>query len=138
MYFRRVCLLILCLALGACGAPTPQRTASDVIAAFQAAGLEAESRALTQDDYGAAPYLCADGAQRLLIPSLGADTGGRVFQCADPADATRLKAYYDALGESSALFASYTYQRDGTLVQLTSDLDEATAKQYEAALMQMP
>lgn len=114
------------------------RSAADVIAAFRAAGLEADSRPLTRDDYGIAPLLCLDGSQRLLIASLGDNSGGQVFQCPSAAEATKLKTFYDESGKVSALFFSYTYQRDTTLVRINGSLPEDQARRYNDALMAMP
>lgn len=80
--------------------------------------------------YGMAPLLCQDGARRFLIPSLGEEQGGRLFVCKDEKEAATLKTFYDKLGESSALFHSWTYQKGGVLVQLSGSLDQAKADEY--------
>jgi hypothetical protein len=118
--------------------PVPKRTPPAVVAAFKAANLEAESRPLTREDYGLAPYVCHESAQRLLIKSLGDDAGGRVFQCSKKEELAALKAYYDELGKASAWFFSYTFVRDDILIQLNGDLPEPTARAYEAVLMHLP
>jgi hypothetical protein len=59
--------------------PATGPTLPDILAAFRAAGLEAESaRAMTRDDYGLAPLLGT--GYRFLIPSLCPDCGGRLYQ----------------------------------------------------------
>lgn len=81
--------------LGACGGEASQEetnssnanedktmelTVDNLITAFQKSGLEAEDGGeLTRDDFGMAP-MKADKAKRLLIPSLGEDSGGRIFR----------------------------------------------------------
>ncbi len=136
----RIILVSLFLTIGlvACGgAPTAQRSTNDVIAAFKAAGLEAENPTkMTKEDYGLAP-MAATEATRFLIPSLGEDTGGRAFIFENQEDLNRTKAYYDELGKASAAFFSWTFTNGLTLVQITGDLPEDKAKQYEAALQGM-
>lgn len=136
-------LSLAALALAGCGgggnsggngtAHREEVTGDDVVAAFRAAGLEAEdTRSMTVDDYGFAPYVC-DGT-RFLIPSLGEDSGGRVLICDDEDDQESLRAYYEDLGEGTAAFFSWVFEEDDVLVQLNGELDEETARQYEAAI----
>lgn len=112
----------------------PEGGAPDaVIAAFKAAGLEAEAaRPMTKDDYGAAP-LVGTGA-RFLIPSLCADCGGRVIVVADAAERARLVDFYEELGKQSALAFSWVFEKGPVVVQLNGDLPEEQARKYEAAL----
>ncbi len=118
-------------------APQAKRFAPEqVITAFKAAGLDAESSGpMTKEDYGMAPYV--GQGMRFLIPSLCADCGGRVLAIDDKADLQRAKAFYDNLGKQSAMLFSWTYVRENILVQLNGDLPEAQAKKYEAALLAM-
>ena len=106
-----------------------------IIAAFQAAGLEAaDARPMTKDDYGIAPFV-AQG-YRFFIPSLGPDTGGRVF--VGTADEIQsLRDYYDSLAKSSAMFFSWVFVgRDGrALAQINGELPEDQAKRYEAVIV---
>lgn len=125
-----VLVVLLSLLLSACGSSV---TGDDVVAAFKNAGLEAEgSYPMTKDDYGAAPYVCT--GTRFLIPSIGADNGGRIFICDNAEDLASLKDYYDELGKSSALFFSWTFAKGDVLVQINGDLPEDKARQYEAAI----
>lgn len=111
-------------------------TTEQVVAAFKAAGLEAESpKKMGKEDYGLAP-LVGQGV-RFLIPSLCADCGGRVFAVENENDMTRLKAYYDEMGKASAAFFSWTFRRGNILVQINGDLPEQRARAYEAALQAM-
>lgn len=130
---RLIVLLALVALLVGCGASTPSITPAQVVEKFKAAGLEAESpTAMGKDDYGLAPFVCQ--GQRFLIPSLGKDNGGRVFVCDNTKDRDALKAYYDALGKSSAIFFSWAFADGPVVVQLNGDLPEDTAHQYEAAI----
>lgn len=136
--FRVGLATLFVLLVASCSSRNYQKwQSSQVIDAFHAAGLEAEGvRPLEPADYGAAP-LVADEGVRFLIPSLGEDRGGRVFNFDTPEELAAMKAYYETLGESNALFFSWVFTRDNILVQITGGLDEAIARQYEAALNNM-
>lgn len=123
-------LLIVALLTSACA---KQITGDDVVAAFKAAGLEAENtRPMTKDDYGAAPYVCT--GTRFYVPSIGADNGGRIFICDSTEDRDSLANYYTELGKSSALFFSWVFTKDKVIVQINGDLPEETARKYEVAI----
>jgi hypothetical protein len=115
-------------------APPPKPTNADaVLAAFKAAGLEAESpKAMTRKDYGLAPYVCK--GIRFLIPSLGEDAGGRAFFCPRKGDGDKLAKYYNSLGEQSAILFSHVFQQPPYLVQINGDLPDEQAAKYEEAL----
>lgn len=126
-------------------APTPRPqpaapktvNAESVIAAFKAAGLEAEAvRPLTKDDYGLAPFV--GSGLHFTIPSLCPDCGGRVFLLEDAVDRERLKSYYVAMGKASALVFSWVFERAPIIVQINGDLPESQARAYEAALQALP
>lgn len=128
-----ITLAIVLLIATACAGGPPSWTDQQVVDAFQVAGLEADnSRAMTKDDYGLAPYVCT--GTRFFIPSLGEDNGGRIFACDDAKELESLETYYTELGKSSALFFSWVYKKDNILVQINGNLPEDQAKQYEAAL----
>lgn len=130
-----VATLVVALLLTACGgAQTAARTPDSIVAAFKAAGLEAETpTAMVASDYGAAPFV-ATGV-RFLIPSIGADSGGRAF-VGTKDEITQLRNYYEALGKQSALLFSWVFVTpDGkALVQINGELPEDQAKKYEEAL----
>lgn len=119
--------------LAACGGGTKMIKGDDVVGAFKAANLEAESvRPMTKEDYGAAPYVCT--GTRFLIPSLGDEAGGRIFICDSDKDRDALSTFYTEMGKSSALFFSWVFVKDRIVVQINGDLQEDQARQYEAAL----
>jgi len=132
---RLAALLVIVLALGACsggGTASTSVTSTDVVSAFVAAGLDAESpTAMTVADFGAAPKLTEDGT-RFLIPSLGEGSGGRAMVFTSVDDLRKTKEYYDALGESSAMFFSWTFANEPVhvLVQINGELPEAEATKY--------
>lgn len=132
---KKLIVLIALILLVACGGGTAV-TPTDVITAFQEAGLEAETpMPMTADDYGLAPMV-GEGV-RFLIPSLGEDKGGRVIVTDNSEDAEKLVTYYTSLGEASALFFTWAFRNGNTVVQINGDLPESTARQYEAALNAM-
>jgi hypothetical protein len=136
---RFFALLVVAVLMTACGGTTASVSPDDLVAKFKAAGLEAETVTHMQPkDYGLAPLLCQDGARRFLVPSLGADQGGRLYVCGSDADATKLKTYYDKVGEASAAFHSWTYQKGGVLVQLNGQLDQTKADKYGAVIAALP
>lgn len=128
-------LLLLVILVGCGGTSVSAVTPDDVLSKFKAAGLEAEGAVpMTAQDYGVAPLLCQDGARRFLIPSLGANKGGRLYVCASTDDATKLKTFYDKAGEGSAILHSWTYQKGNVVVQINGDLPEEQARKYEAVV----
>jgi hypothetical protein len=115
--------------------PTPDSQAiiAGLIAAFKAAGLEAESPAqLGVQDYGMAPFVCF--GVRILIPSLGPNKGGRLFVCDDAGEQAALAGYYQALGKGSAAFYSWVFVKGNVIVQINGTLPETIARQYESIL----
>ncbi|MCP4419740.1 MAG: hypothetical protein GY805_24275 [Chloroflexi bacterium] len=133
MIKRIAIALSILLLTSACGGSGSSHMPQDVIDAFQSADLEAESpTVMTADDYGLAPFV-GDGI-RFLIPSLGEGNGGRVVAFEDADDRDRLAAYFESLGESSALFFSWVFVKDNIVLQINGSLDEDIARQYEAAL----
>lgn len=137
MFKKLLPILFTILLFTACGGDTaPTVTSSDIVDALQAAGLEAESPSpMSADDYGLAPYL-GEGTH-FLVPSLCEDCGGRAFVTDNNSDAQKIADTYIAIGEESALFFSWVFIKDNMVIQINGDLDEDTARQYEAALNDM-
>lgn len=108
-------------------------TVDKVVEEMGDSGLEFERPTRMQPrDYGMAPYLC-DGA-RFLIPSLGRDSGGRVFVCKNKADRNALADYYRKLGKTSAIAFSWVFVKGNVVLQLNGNLDEKTAKEYGSSI----
>jgi len=123
-------LLIIAILLTGCA---KQVTSEDVVKAFKDAGLEAENtRPMTKDDYGLAPYVCT--GTRFFIPSLGADNGGRLYICDNNKDRDLLSNFYIDAGKASALLFSWVYVKGNVVIQINGDLPEDKARQYEAAI----
>ena len=109
--------------------PSPE----DVIASFKRTGLEAEKPTkMRPKDYGMAPYVCT--GLRFLIPSLGADSGGRIFACPNDADRDAIARYYQDLGRRSAAFFSWVFVKGNVVVQINGDLDDQTSEKYKEAI----
>jgi len=127
--------LVVALLLTACGgAQTAARTPDSIVAAYKAAGLEAESPTpMGPGDYGPAPYVAK--GMRFLIPSMCADCGGRAF-VGTKEEIAALQRYYVEMGKGSALLFSWVFVTpDGTaMVQINGELPEDQARKYEQAL----
>lgn len=107
-----------------------------IVAAFQAAGLEAtDAYPMTKDDYGMAPLV--GKGYRFFIPSLGPDNGGRAF-IGTVDEIQALQRYYEELAKASAIFFSWVFvSTDGrAMVQINGDLPEDQARPYEAVIWQ--
>lgn len=105
-------------------------TGEAVLSAFRAAGREAErSFRMQPTDYGAVPSVCE--GWRFFIPSIGSDSGGRVFVCADEAGKTKIMNYYEEIGK---LFSFWVFSKDNIIVQINGELPEAQAREYEQAI----
>ena len=108
--------------------------AANVLAAFNANGLEAENTfTMKPSDYGMAPY--RGRGTRFLIPSLCDDCGGRIFDFDNQDDLTKVENYYVSLGRSSAIFFSWTFKNGNVLLQINGDLPEDKAFKYRDILM---
>lgn len=127
-------LVVVMIILTACSSTW---TSDQAIEAFKSANLEAEGTyAMTKDDYGLAPYVAVEGT-RFLIPSLCEDCGGRAMSFSSKEDLDLVKTYYVKLGESSAIFFSWVFEKDNILLQINGDLPEEQAMKYQEALENM-
>ena len=91
---------------------------------------------MTKDDYGIAPMLAEEGI-RFLIPSLCWDCGGRILSFKGQEGLEKTKEYYVGLGEASAIFFSWNFEKDNILVQINGDLPGQKANLYKEALESM-
>lgn len=108
-------------------------TAQDVVSAFKKSGLEAENPTpMGPKNYGFAPYVCK--GVRFLIPSLGEDSGGRIFVCPNAAERDAIAGYYEGLGKKSAALFSWVFVKGNVVVQINGDLEEDKARKYERAI----
>lgn len=110
-------------------------TSADVVAKLRSEGLVADNpTAMEPKDFGIAPV--SEDATRFLIPSLGADNGGRAFVFKSTDELQKTKSSYDDLGKESGLLFSWTFANGnkGVLVQINGDLPKVQAKRYEAVI----
>lgn len=132
MKYRAV--MVLLLLLTACGGGTAARTPDGIVAAFKAAGLEAENtKVMEAADYGPAPKGTEQGV-RFIIPSLDSDSGGRIFVGKTAADLEGLRTYYSELAKMGGMFFSHVFSKDNMLVQINGELPQEQAAKYDAAL----
>ena len=134
---RRLLLPLILVMLTACGgAPSAGGEgggSNTIIEAFKAAGLEVTNeRAMTQEDYGKAPFLCS-GTQ-FSIPSLGDDKVNNIFVCSTREELTSLKTFYNVRGQGNPDLRSWTFSKGTVLVRLDGKLPADQAKKYEAAI----
>ncbi|MEQ6357754.1 hypothetical protein ABNX05_24420 [Lysinibacillus sp. M3] len=142
--------LVLSLGLAGCGedkakeetqkengtkAEEPQKvlakTVDDVLEHFKKDGLElGEVSELPKDEFG---NIRKEG-KRVLIPSLGDDSGGRLFLFDNEENLKKAKSYYDELGNSGPLFYSHTHQSGLFLLQMNGDMEDNEFAKYAASL----
>lgn len=125
-------------------APSPTPTlaairAQAVVRAFRDAGLEVgDSYRMSPQDLGLAPLLTRNMV-RFLVPSLGADAGGRVFVFRRMRDLRATKRYYDEFGRQSAALFSWTFVNREllVLVQINGELPESQARKYQRVVQSL-
>ncbi|MED3875438.1 hypothetical protein [Lysinibacillus capsici] len=107
------------------------KTTEDVIKYFKDDNLEiGEVSDLPNDEFG---NIRKEG-KRLLIPSLGADAGGRLFLFDSEENLQKAKSYYDELGNSGPMFYSHTHQSGLFLIQMNGDMEGNEFAKYAASL----
>lgn len=81
-------------------------TVDSIITEFKNAGLQAENPTdLPQKEFG---NLRKEG-KRIIVPALGEDNGGRLFEITKKEDLEKVKKYYDELGNSAPMLFSHTH-----------------------------
>jgi uncharacterized protein len=109
---------------------------AEVVQAFRDAGLEVgESYPVEQEPgWEERPVPGTYGeATRFVIPSLGADAGGRVFVFGSEADLRAVRGFYEDLASSER---PYVYDEGLVLVQISDQLPKGEAESYGATLKQ--
>jgi hypothetical protein len=103
-------------------------TPDQVVAVFQAAGLEVVSpRPMTKDDYASAPMVAIQ-AIHFLVPSICDSCGGRILSFANAKDQKLSADYYNNNNQS------WVFIKDNILVQINGGLSNDKAALYEVAL----
>jgi uncharacterized protein len=107
---------------------------AEVVQAFRDAGLEVgESYPVEQEpgwEERPVPRTYEE-ATRFLIPSLGADAGGRIFVFGSEADLRAVRGFYEDLGSAER---PHVYDEGLVLVQISNQLPEGEAERYGTVL----
>lgn len=110
--------------------PEPATTTS-LINEFKKAGLEAENTTdLPQKEFG---NMRKDG-KRILIPKIGEDKGGRVFEFSKKEDLEKAKKYYDELSNPAPMLFSHTYTKGNFLLQMNGDMKDNEFNKYKEVM----
>ncbi|ANC22862.1 MULTISPECIES: hypothetical protein [Bacillus] len=136
--FKRLAVLfigaLLLFGLAACDSVksmTSNVTVGKVIEEFKAAGLEAENPSdLPEKEFGNT----RKEAKRILVPALGEDSGGRIFEFKNKEDLEKAKKYYDDLGNGNQMLFSHTYAKGNFLIQMNGDMEDAQFNKYKEVM----
>ncbi|MCU4776567.1 stress protein (plasmid) [Bacillus bombysepticus] len=136
--FKRLAVLLigalLLFGLSACDSVksmTSNVTVGKVIEEFKAAGLEADNPSdLPEKEFGNT----RKEAKRILVPALGEDSGGRIFEFKNKEDLEKAKKYYDDLGNSNQMLFSHTYAKGNFLIQMNGDMEDAQFNKYKEVM----
>lgn len=127
-------LLLLLLVSGWSNEPSGSSDSVSVdslITAFNDAGLEAEGPSdLAQKEFGNT----REEEKRILVPALGDDAGGRLFEFEETEDLEKAKAYYDELSAQGPLFFSHTYSKGNFLLQMNGDMEDSEFEKYKKVM----
>lgn len=72
--------------------------------------------------------------KRILIPSLGEDSGGRLFIFKDANSLAQAKGYYDGLSSIGPLSYSHTHQNGLILLQMNGNMSDVDFKKYAESI----
>lgn len=136
--FKKLAVLLigalLLFGLAACDSVksmTSNVTVGKVIEEFKAAGLEAENPSdLPEKEFGNT----RKEAKRILVPALGEDSGGRIFEFKNKEDLEKAKKYYDDLGNGNQMLFSHTYAKGNFLIQMNGDMEDAQFNKYKEVM----
>ncbi|MBJ8078846.1 stress protein [Bacillus cereus group sp. N12] len=136
--FKRLAVLLigalLLFGLSACDSVksmTSNATVGMVIEEFKAAGLEADNPSdLPEKEFGNT----RKEAKRILVPALGEDSGGRIFEFKNKEDLEKAKKYYDDLGNGNQMLFSHTYAKGNFLIQMNGDMEDAQFNKYKEVM----
>ncbi|PEK30624.1 MULTISPECIES: stress protein [Bacillus cereus group] len=136
--FKRLAVLLigalLLFGLSACDSVksmTSNVTVGKVIEEFKAAGLEADNPSdLPEKEFGNT----RKEAKRILVPALGEDSGGRIFEFKNKEDLEKAKKYYDDLGNGNQMLFSHTYAKGNFLIQMNGDMEDAQFNKYKEVM----
>ncbi|WP_255299771.1 stress protein, partial [Bacillus toyonensis] len=125
---------LLLFGLSACDSVksmTSNVTVGKVIEEFKAAGLEADNPSdLPEKEFGNT----RKEAKRILVPALGEDSGGRIFEFKNKEDLEKAKKYYDDLGNGNQMLFSHTYAKGNFLIQMNGDMEDTQFNKYKEVM----
>ncbi|HDR7471882.1 stress protein [Bacillus toyonensis] len=136
--FKKLAVLLigalLLFGLSACDSVksmTSNVTVGKVIEEFKAAGLEADNPSdLPEKEFGNT----RKEVKRILVPALGEDSGGRIFEFKNKEDLEKAKKYYDDLGNGNQMLFSHTYAKGNFLIQMNGDMEDAQFNKYKEVM----
>ena len=136
--FKRLAVLLigalLLFGLSACDSVksmTNNVTVGKVIEEFKAAGFEADNPSdLPEKEFGNT----RKEAKRILVPALGEDSGGRIFEFKNKEDLEKAKKYYDDLGNGNQMLFSHTYAKGNFLIQMNGDMEDTQFNKYKEVM----
>ncbi|WP_318588288.1 stress protein [Bacillus thuringiensis] len=136
--FKRLAVLLigalLLFGLSACDSVksmTSNVTVGKIIEEFKAVGLEADNPSdLPEKEFGNT----RKEAKRILVPALGEDSGGRIFEFKNKEDLEKAKKYYDDLGNGNQMLFSHTYAKGNFLIQMNGDMEDAQFNKYKEVM----
>ena len=126
-------MLLSVLSLAACGSGSKEAsiTTNDVIQSFKDDGLDiGDISDLESKEFGET----RKEGKRILVPSLGEDAGGRLFEFKDKKGLEAAKSYYDDLGKDTPLFYSHTYANGLFLLQMNGDMKDAEFEKFKNSM----
>lgn len=108
--------------------PTPAILTTDyIIQRFKEAGLEIGTVSnLDNSQFG---NIRKEG-KRILIPSLGEDSGGRLYLFDNEDDLKTAKNYYDSISNMGPIFYSHTHQSGLFLLQMNGEMSDYQFRKY--------
>jgi hypothetical protein len=132
---RMMALLVIVTLLG-CGRPFDRWHTQQVIDAFVAAGLGVQDLyTLRAEDYGSAPHVAEEAISFVIRAPCPCNDGAvRVYSFASRRDLVQMQSHLEKLRETSGLVPSRIYVKDNIVMQVSGDLPEQMAKQYERVL----
>lgn len=72
--------------------------------------------------------------KRILVPGLGEDQGGRIYEFKSKKDLEKAKSYYDELGNSAPMLYSHTYAKGKFLLQMSEKMKDDEFDQYKIVM----
>lgn len=134
---RVMFVLVVLLALVACGTPAPTATPTfrkftvdEVVKALSPLGIS-DVHFVPRPSSELAPNVYTD-QRDFTVPSV-APKGGQILLFDTPEDVKTMVAWYAMFPQ----FAPYVYTNGNVLIQLNSGLSKAEAEQFKAAILAM-